>query len=156
MRNYFSTPLLIDVCITNRCNLNCDYCSAESGLRRPPSARRGPVVAGHVAYDFGEVSLGEVAGAVGLPVVDFDDGFIGDAGVDGSLDDGLGFVDDGVAGVAGFAFDGDAESGVGVVTGGELLLVLVGGAVELLQPAASAHASIIMTWVSFMAFPRRF
>ncbi|CEN29469.1 radical SAM/SPASM domain-containing protein [Lactococcus piscium] len=31
MRNYFSTPLLIDVCITNRCNLNCDYCSAESG-----------------------------------------------------------------------------------------------------------------------------
>jgi hypothetical protein len=116
------------------------------------------VVADCVAYDFGDVSLGEAAGAcgaVGLPVDDFDEGFVGGAGVDGSLDDGLGLVDGGVAGagVAGFAVDGDAESGVGVVTGGELLLVLVGG-VELLQPAASAHAAIIMTWVSFMVVPR--
>ncbi|HEX7327250.1 MAG TPA: hypothetical protein VF428_01770 [Casimicrobiaceae bacterium] len=117
------------------------------------------MVANRVDYDFGELSLGELAGAcgaVGLPVDDFDEGFVGDAGADGSLDDGLGLVDGGVAGdgVAGFAVDD--ESGVGVVTGGELLLVLVGGAVELLQPAASAHAAaIIMTWVSFMAFPRR-
>lgn len=109
------------------------------------------MVADPVAYDFGDdVSLGGVAGAwgaVGLPVDDFDDGFVGDAGADGSLDDGLGLVDGGVgdAGVAGFALDGDAESGVGIVTGGELLLVLVGGAVELLQPAASAHAAIVMT-----------
>ena len=31
MRDYSPQPLLVDVCVTNRCNLNCDYCSAESG-----------------------------------------------------------------------------------------------------------------------------
>lgn len=31
MRSYYKSPLLVDLCVTNRCNLNCEYCSAESG-----------------------------------------------------------------------------------------------------------------------------
>jgi molybdenum cofactor biosynthesis enzyme MoaA len=31
MRKYYRSPVLVDVCVTNRCNLNCEYCSAESG-----------------------------------------------------------------------------------------------------------------------------
>lgn len=31
MREYFEKPLLVDVCVTNRCNLHCSYCSADSG-----------------------------------------------------------------------------------------------------------------------------
>lgn len=31
MRKYYDSPCLIDIAVTNRCNLKCDYCSAESG-----------------------------------------------------------------------------------------------------------------------------
>ncbi|EOL45187.1 radical SAM/SPASM domain-containing protein [Enterococcus caccae] len=38
MRGYYYKPILVDVCVTNRCNLNCDYCSAESG---PFASKKG-------------------------------------------------------------------------------------------------------------------
>lgn len=36
MREYSPFPLLVDISVTNRCNLNCSYCSADSG----PFARK--------------------------------------------------------------------------------------------------------------------
>ncbi|SCL95694.1 Protein of unknown function [Bacillus cytotoxicus] len=30
MRNYYTAPSLVDISITNRCNLKCDYCYASS------------------------------------------------------------------------------------------------------------------------------
>ena len=38
MRDYSPYPLLVDVCVTNRCNLNCSYCSAEAG---PFASKKG-------------------------------------------------------------------------------------------------------------------
>ena len=31
MRNFFTAPALVDIALTNRCNLKCNYCSASSG-----------------------------------------------------------------------------------------------------------------------------
>ena len=31
VRKYYDSPCLVDIAVTNRCNLKCDYCSAESG-----------------------------------------------------------------------------------------------------------------------------
>jgi radical SAM protein with 4Fe4S-binding SPASM domain len=38
MRNYYESPVLVDISVTNRCNLNCEYCSAESG---PFASKKG-------------------------------------------------------------------------------------------------------------------
>lgn len=38
MRNYFSAPALIDISITNRCNLKCGYCYASSSMEESQSS----------------------------------------------------------------------------------------------------------------------
>lgn len=57
MREYYTKPILVDVCITNRCNLSCDYCSAESG---PFASKKGEITASRLATLFQEFDLNKV------------------------------------------------------------------------------------------------
>lgn len=53
MRKYYDSPCLIDIAVTNRCNLKCDYCSAESG----PFARKDmlKIIENFNKYNFSKV-----------------------------------------------------------------------------------------------------
>lgn len=52
MRDYTPHPLLVDVCVTNRCNLNCSYCSAESG---PFASKKGEMTVEKIEELFQEL-----------------------------------------------------------------------------------------------------
>lgn len=52
MRTYSSYLLLIDVCVTNRCNLHCSYCSAEAG---PFASKKDEMSIDLEYYSFDEI-----------------------------------------------------------------------------------------------------
>lgn len=54
MRKYYPSPLLVDLCVTNRCNLNCEYCSAESG---PFASKKGEMTVAKIDSIFKELDL---------------------------------------------------------------------------------------------------
>src|SRR3712207_9200480 len=60
MRDYSPYPLLVDVCVTNRCNLNCSYCSAEAG---PFASKKGEMSVEKLVSVFRELDL------IGVPRV---------------------------------------------------------------------------------------
>lgn len=57
MRKFYKSPLLVDLCVTNRCNLNCDYCSAESG---PFASKKGEMTVEKIDSIFRELDLAGV------------------------------------------------------------------------------------------------